>query len=83
MIDTHAHFNSEDLKNLRDEIKQVNSLTYLNKIINIGLNYSTSKETIEISLVEPKFFATIGIHPLHTGNVEQILALYNIIIFLI
>lgn len=77
MIDTHAHFNSEDLENLRNEIKQVNELLYLNKVINVGLNYLTSKEAIEISLVEPKFFATIGIHPLHTGDVEDILTLYN------
>lgn len=77
MIDTHTHFNSEDLKNIRGEIKQINSLSYLDKLINVGLNYSTSKETIEISLVEPKFFAAIGIHPLHDGNAEQILALSN------
>lgn len=77
MIDTHAHFNSEDLKNLRNEIKQVNSLSYLNKIINVGLDYQTSKEAIEISLAETKFYATIGIHPLHTGDVKQISDLYN------
>ena len=75
MIDTHAHFNSKDLKNLRDEIIRVNNINYLNKVINIGLDYETSKEAIEISEREPKFYATIGIHPLHNGNIEDLLKL--------
>lgn len=75
MIDTHAHFNSKDLKNLRDEIIRVNNINYLNKVINVGLDYETSKEAIEISEMEPKFYATIGIHPLHNGNIEDLLKL--------
>lgn len=75
MIDTHAHFNSKDLKNLRDEIIRVNNINYLNKVINVGLDYETSREAIEISEREPKFYATIGIHPLHNGNVEELLHL--------
>ena len=75
MIDTHAHFNSKDLKNLRDEIIRVNNINHLNKVINVGLDYETSKEAIEISEREPKFYATIGIHPLHNGNIEDLLKL--------
>ena len=75
MIDTYAHFNSKDLKNLRDEIIRVNNINYLNKVINVGLDYETSKEAIEISEREPKFYATIGIHPLHNGNIEDLLKL--------
>ena len=29
MVDTHAHINSRDLKNVRDEIKRINNLKYL------------------------------------------------------
>lgn len=75
MIDTHTHFNSKDLKKLRDEIIRVNNINYLNKVINVGLDYETSKEAIEISEREPKFYATIGIHPLHNGNLEDLLKL--------
>lgn len=74
MIDTHAHFNSKDLKNLRDEIIRVNNKC-LDKVINVGLDYQTSKEAIEISDNESKFYATIGIHPLHNGSVEDLLNL--------
>ena len=75
MIDTHAHFNSKDLKNLRDEIIKVNNINYLDKVINVGLDYETSKEAIEISESEPKFYATIGIHPLHAGGIYDLLDL--------
>ena len=75
MIDTHAHFNSKDLKNLRDEIIRVNNNKCLDKVINVGLDYQTSKEAIEISDNELKFYATIGIHPLHNGSVEDLLNL--------
>ena len=75
MINTHVHFNSKDLKNLRDEIIRVNNINHLNKVINVGLDYETSKEAIEISEREPKFYATIGIHPLHNGNIEDLLKL--------
>ena len=77
MIDTHAHFNSNDLKSLKREIEIVNSNPYLNKIINVGLDYETSKEVVEISLREEKFYGTLGIHPLHEGNISSLLELYQ------
>lgn len=77
MIDTHAHFNSTDLKDLSKEIEKVNNLSYLDKVINVGLDYKTSKEVIEISLKEEKFYGTIGIHPLHEGNIDSLLELYQ------
>lgn len=77
MIDTHAHYNSRDLKDLRQEIINANSLPYLKKIINVGLDYETSKEAIDISIVEPKFYATIGVHPLSEAAIYPLLDLYR------
>lgn len=77
MIDTHAHFNSVDLKELEKEIEIVNSYSYLDKVINVGLDYETSKEVIEISLREKKFYGALGIHPLSKGNVSELLELYQ------
>lgn len=77
MIDTHAHFNSNDLKNLKQEIQRIESLEYLDKIINVGLDYQTSKETVAISQRSSKFYATLGIHPLHNGNIASLMELYE------
>lgn len=72
MIDTHAHINSYDLNNVEDEIKRINNLKYLNRIINVGLNSETNKEVLDIANNNKKFYASLGIHPLHSGTIESI-----------
>ena len=56
LIDTHAHYNSKDLNNLNDEIININKNDNIDRIINVGLNYDTSKEVIDISLNNNKFY---------------------------
>ncbi len=70
MIDTHAHYNSKDLKELQFEIELIEK-SDITAIINVGLDLASSKEAIDISNNNEKFFATIGIHPLRNGNVED------------
>ena len=72
MIDTHAHFNSRDLKNLKQEIERINNMDYLDAIINVGLSKETNKEVLRIAKENPKFYASLGIHPLQTGTIESI-----------
>lgn len=75
MIDTHAHINSKDLPNLKDEIRKINRLDYLNAVINVGLDYSTNLEVLDIAEKNEKFYAALGIHPLHPGHVQSIFKL--------
>ncbi len=75
MIDTHAHLNSKDVKNLREELIRINSLPYLNKVINVGINEKTNEEVLAISGNFDKFYCALGIHPLEEGRVESILKL--------
>ncbi len=77
MIDTHTHFNSTDLKDLKEEIKKVRQMSYLDKVINVGLDEKTNKEVVAISLKEDKFYASLGIHPLNEGSISSILKLYE------
>lgn len=77
MIDTHAHFNSKELRDLKSQIQKIESLTSLDKIINVGLDYQTSKEAVAISLKYSKFYATLGIHPLHNGTIASLKKLYE------
>ena len=46
MIDTHAHINSNTLKNFKEEIIQINNLAYLDKIINVGTDSKNNKEVL-------------------------------------
>lgn len=75
MIDTHAHINSNTLKNFKEEIIQINNLAYLDKIINVGTDSKTNKEVLKIAASFKKFYASLGIHPLYEGNIEDILKL--------
>ncbi|MDP2947237.1 MAG: TatD family hydrolase, partial [Nanoarchaeota archaeon] len=62
LIDTHAHLNFEDFNNDRDEIinRCLDNDIY---IINVGVNYTSSKEVIEIAEKHNNCYATIAVHP--------------------
>lgn len=62
LIDTHAHLNFKDFDNDREEIIkkcQANNVG----IINIGVNYETSKQVIEIAEKYSNCWATVAVHP--------------------
>lgn len=62
IIDTHAHLNFEDFDKDRDEIidRCLSNDIY---IINVGVNYTTSKEVIEIAEKYKNCWATVAMHP--------------------
>lgn len=65
-IDSHMHINSTVLENKQEYINAINDNPSIQKVINVGLNIDTSKESILISKTNPKFYSTVGIHPLYT-----------------
>lgn len=77
LIDTHAHYNSYVMENIKNEIDMVNKNKDITKIINVGLDYKTSEESINIAIVNNKFYSTIGLHPLYNGKVNELEYLYN------
>lgn len=77
MIDSHAHINPKSIKNIDETIEMINHLDYLNYVINVGLDYETSKYSIELSNRFPKFYSVIGIHPLYEGSLNEIYNLYK------
>lgn len=76
MIDTHAHYNSTDIIDLDKQIEVINNSS-LTAVINVGLDIKTSLETVNIAVSNKKFYATIGIHPLHDGNPEELYKIYD------
>lgn len=79
LIDTHAHYNSESLDYIYKAIDTANNNYHLSDIINVGLDYDTSKEAVDIANKNSKFYASIGIHPLYEGKVSSLLNLYSIV----
>lgn len=64
LIDTHAHLNFPQFK--QDTIENILQRALANdvqKIINVGSDLRTSKESIELAQKYNNVFATVGIHP--------------------
>lgn len=69
LVDTHCHLNFDEFKNDRDKIigQCLNKDTWM---INVGVDYKTSKQVIELAEKHKKgIYATIAIHP---HNVDKI-----------
>jgi len=73
LIDTHCHLNFKDFNNDRDEIigrcldPSINSGQVW--LINVGVDYETSKETIEIAeRYGVGVYATVSLHPHNVGK---------------
>jgi TatD DNase family protein len=62
LIDTHAHLNFKDFDKDRDEIIKKCQTENIG-IINIGVNYDTSREVIELAEKYNNCWAVVGIHP--------------------
>ena len=77
VIDTHAHYNSSVMKDLKNEIEIANSNKNVSKIINVGLDNKTSEEAIKIGIDNNKFYSTLGVHPLYNGDIRSLETLYN------
>lgn len=70
LVDTHCHLNFDSFRNDRDEIigQCLNNDIWL---INVGVDYQTSKKAIEISENHDKgAYASVAIHP-HTVDKEK------------
>lgn len=76
-IDSHMHINSLVIDNSPTSIKHINDNDKIERAINVGLNESSSKESLEISLSNPKFYSSIGVHPLYIEG-ENLDFLYSL-----
>lgn len=77
LIDTHAHYNTAIMDQLESEIETANENEAVSKILNVGLDNSTSEEAVQISISNPKFYASLGVHPLYDGEVEKLIEIYS------
>ena len=64
-IDTHAHLNFKDFQN--DWLQAIERAKAANvrAILNVGSNFKTSKDAIEIAKKNTGVFAAVGLHPIH------------------
>ncbi|MFA5047809.1 MAG: TatD family hydrolase [Patescibacteria group bacterium] len=69
LTDSHAHLNFSSFGDDLDEIISRCQKKPM-RVINIGTQLATSQKAIEIAQNHDGFFASVGIHPIHTGEQE-------------
>lgn len=76
-IDSHMHINSFVDSHVKQSISAVLNDQSLDAVINVGLDLNTSREAISIAQNYPKFYASVGIHPLYLRH-QDVNLLYPI-----
>lgn len=77
VIDSHMHINSMILDDTKRYIEDINKNLKIKNVVNVGLDITTSKESVLISNANEKFYSTVGIHPLYI-DFQDINSLYEI-----
>ena len=76
-IDSHIHINSIVLNDEKKYIDLINNNSDIEGVINVGLDLRSSKESINISQLNPKFYSSVGIHPLYVES-QNLEILYDL-----
>jgi len=63
LIDTHCHIYYDDFKNDLDEVLKRSRQNFISKLICVGVDLKSSKESINLSEKYSQIFATAGYHP--------------------
>ena len=58
-------------------INFINNNSDIESVINVGLDLKSSKESINISELNPKFYSSVGIHPLYVES-QNLEVLYDL-----
>ena len=64
VIDSHIHVLS-GIVDVNERINEINSNSEIKSVINVGMDVSTSRESVLISKQHSKFYSSVGIHPLY------------------
>lgn len=71
MIDTHAHLDFARFNKDREEVIKRAFDSGIEKIINVGCNLKSSKDSVELIEDYENIYATVGVHPHDVGELEE------------
>ena len=71
MIDTHAHLNFKEFDDDREEVIERFFGGGGEKIINVGCDMKSSRESCELALKNENIFAAVGIHPHEADTINE------------
>ena len=68
IIDSHAHINDEKLRDIREEIISSLNSYGIERMVEIGFDYESSKEAFELAKAHDEVYCAVGIHPHDAKN---------------
>jgi len=71
IFDTHAHYDDEAFNEDREKLIDEISRSEIRKIVNVGANLATSKNSVDLSEKYEFFYAAVGVHPDDAGNFSE------------
>ena len=63
LIDTHCHIYYDSFKNDLDEVLKRSTQNFISKLICVGVDLKSSKQSINLSRKYSQIYATAGYHP--------------------
>lgn len=75
LIDTHAHLSFSQFEGEISQIIERAKEAGVTKIINVGCDFTSCQEVVELLKVSDMFYATLGLHPYEAMDVNEQLLL--------
>lgn len=71
IFDSHAHYDSEQFNEDRDELLQLMPENGVGTIVNSGANWNSVTEVVELARKYPHVYAAVGMHPDEVGDLNE------------
>lgn len=71
IFDSHAHYDSEQFNEDRDELLQSMTENGVGTIVNSGANWNSVTEVVELARKYPHVYAAVGMHPDEVGDLNE------------
>ena len=71
IFDSHAHYDDEAFEEDREELLNSIPKEGIGRIVNVGASISSSKASIELAKEYDYIYASVGVHPSDTGELNE------------
>ena len=71
IFDTHAHYNSRQYEDDRDQVLSSLKEAGVEKVVNIAAEWESLEATLKLTEEYPFVYGTVGIHPDHVGELDE------------
>lgn len=71
IFESHAHYDDDAFDSDREELLALMEKNEIEYVINVGASIASTKTTIELAHKYPFIYASVGVHPSETGELNE------------